>query len=111
MNRFAIASGIATGTTGWLPAVRVGGDAIQLRSLHALAEGATPGFNIELWITNEERNKNPVGLWKLEPNFVGNSTTEFPLEATQTYMFDVPLLWIRPRVVSLTGLLSIWGIV
>lgn len=111
MNRFAIASGIATGTTGWLPAVRVGGEAIPLQSLHALAEGTTPAFDIELWITTEERDGEPFGFWKLEPNLVGESTTEFPTEATEGYLFDAPFLWIRPRVVSLTGTLSIWGIV
>lgn len=111
MNKFAIASGIASGTTGWLPAVRVGGEAIPLQSLHALAEGATPAFDIELWITTEEREGVPVGFWKLNPNFTGASTTEFPTEATDGYLFDVPFLWIRPRVVALTGVLSIWGIV
>lgn len=114
MRRTTIAENIASGTTGWLNAVRVGSggtDPITFGSISALAQGPNASFDIELWITTEEANGSPIGLWKLVPNFAASNTAEFPNEATEQYMFDVPVLWIHPRVVSLTGTLSVWGFV
>lgn len=111
MNKFTIANGIASGFTGWLPAIRVGGDAIPVKSITALAAGVNAAFDIELWISTVENNGAPVGLLKMAPNLAAVASAEFPLEATEIYLFDAPFLWIQPRVVSLTGTLSIWGIV
>lgn len=113
MSRFEIASNIASGFTGWLPAIRISDVPTAIQSINALSVGANPAFEVELWISSTENAAKdaPVGLWKLNPNLTAVKTTEFPTEATEGYMFDAPFIWIRPKVISNVGVLSIWGII
>lgn len=110
-NHFPIATAVAA--TGWLPAVRVGGGALSVRALQAIAQGADPAFDLEVWVTcaEDDAATEPVGLVKLAPNFTGAETAEFPAVASELYLFDAPFLWVRVNVVSLVGSLDVLGVV
>lgn len=110
-NHFSLAAGVTA--TGWLPAVRVGGGPLAVRALQALAEGAAAAFDLEVWVSclEEEDQSAPRGLVKLDPNFSAAGSTEFPEVASELYLFDAPFIWVRVRVVALTGVLDVVGVV
>lgn len=109
-NHFPIAAAVTA--TGWLPAVRVGGGPLSVRALQAIAQGADAAFDLEVWVTCAENDAGtgPVGLVKLDPNLAATETTEFPDVAAELYLFDAPFVWVRVRVVSLTGVLEVLGV-
>lgn len=110
-NHFSIATAVTA--PGWLPAVRVGGGPLSVRALQAIAQGTGAAYALEVWVTCAETADGtaPVGLVKLAPNFTGAETAEFPGVAAELYLFDAPFVWVRVRVVSLTGTLDVLGVV
>ena len=104
--------------TGWVATpFKVGGAstdrAAQLKSLHALAEGAGAAFDGDLWISTHSNagGTAPKGLVKLLPALTASVTTEFPTEAAQLYLFDAAFIWIHLYVRSITGVLTVRGVI
>lgn len=114
MNITDIAANIAA--PGWIAPFKIGGasgkDARALAGIYALAEGAGAAFTADVWISafSSTDGSTPKGLTKVEPQLVGAASTEFPAEASEILMFDVPCLWIHINVKTLTGTLSVKGV-
>ncbi|HOX51182.1 MAG TPA: hypothetical protein PKY05_06830 [Fibrobacteria bacterium] len=114
MNITDIATNIAV--PGWIAPFKIGGasgkDARALAGIYALAEGAGAAFTADVWVSafSSTDGSTPKGLVKVEPSMTGAATTEFPAEASEVLMFDVPCLWVHINVKTLIGMLSVRGV-
>ena len=98
---------------GWISPFKIGdasvNDAKAIAGIYVLAEGSGAAFTADVWISafSNAAGTAPKGLVKVDPQLTGTATTEFPNEASEVLMFDVPCAWVHINLKTLTGTLSV----